>query len=146
MIKTQKAESFVGIIVGVFILSIVILGIANLIIYSGTLIDTYKDTARVGILKDSLWNIIKKVDTSNIRENEIFYIYKNNGTNTFEVFTGSSNVGYKYIDKYGDHVSNITSYSGSIYARVLWTEREDTTLTDQDQIVRASIRKLIKKN
>ena len=145
MIKTRKAESFVWIIVWVFILSFVILWISNLIMYSATLIDTYKDTARVGILKDSLWNIVKKIDTSAIRENEIFYIYKNNSSHTFDVLTWSTNVWYRYIDKFWDYVANPASFTGDIYYRILWTEREDTTLTNQDQIVRASIRKLIKK-
>jgi len=146
MLASQKGESFVWIIVWVFILSIVILWIANLIIYSATLVDTYKDTARVGILKDSLANVIQKVDTSQIRQNEIFYVYKNEGTNTYQVFTGTTNDTYKYIDKFWNHVSDIISFEEDIYSRILWTEREDTTLTDQDQIVRASIRKLIKKD
>jgi len=146
MRTSQKGESFVWIIVWVFILSIVILWIANLIIYSATLVDTYKDNARIGILKDSLANIVQKVDTSLIRENEVFYVYRDLWTNTYHVFTGATNDTYKYIDKFGNHVSDVVSFEEDIYSRILWTEREDTTLTDQDQIVRASIRKLIKKD
>lgn len=145
MLATKKGESFVWIIVWVFILSIVILWIANLIIYSATLVDTYKDAARVGILKDSLANIVKKIDTSEIRQNEIFYVYKNVATNTYEVFTWATNDRYKYIDKFWNYVYDIVNFEDDIYSRILWTEREDTTLTNQDQIVRASIRKLIKK-
>lgn len=146
MITTRKGESFVWIIVWVFILSIVVLGIANLIIYSATIVDTYKDAARIGILKESLANVIKKIDTSVIRENEIFYVYKNNATNNFQILTGTTNSGYKYIDELGNYVPDVVSYTWAIYSRILWTEREDTTLNNQDQIIRASIRKLIKKN
>lgn len=141
----KNAESFVGIIIGVFILSFVILGIANLIIYSSNLIESYTDTARVNILKESLWNIVKKLDTSTIQEGEVFYLYKNNTTSTYQIFTGSVNQWAKYVDENGESIANIVTYSGSIYGRFLWTEREDTTLTEQDQIIRASIRKLIKK-
>ena len=75
MIKTQKAESFAWIIIWVFILSIVILGIANLIIYSSSIIDTYRESARLWILKDNLSNIVKKIDTSQIQEKwDLLYI------------------------------------------------------------------------
>ncbi len=145
MIANKKGESFVGIIVWVFILSIVVLWIANLMIYSSNLITLYTDNARISILKESLGNVVKKLDTSTIRENEVFYVYKDDSTNEFLVLTGATNSGYKYIDKLGNHVADIESFQGDIYGRILWTEREDTTLNNQDQIVRASIRKLIRK-
>jgi hypothetical protein len=146
MLANQKWESFVGIVVWVFILSFVVLAIANLIIYSSNLTTFYTDNARVGVLKESLGNIVSKIDTSQIRENEIFYIYRNESTNNYEVLTGTTNEWFRYIDKFGNHVPDVVAFQDDIYARILWTEREDTTLTDQDQIVRASIRKLIKKD
>ena len=119
MLPSQKAESFVGIIVWVFILSIVILGIANLIIYSATLVETYKETTRLWILKDNLANVIQKIDTSEIRENEIFYLYKNTGSTDFQIFTGTTNAGYKYIDSLWNHIADVSTFQGDIYSRIL---------------------------
>jgi hypothetical protein len=51
------------------------------------LIDTYENKKTISILKNNTENIIKKIDTSNINETEIFYINKNNETKEFEIFT-----------------------------------------------------------
>lgn len=144
MIKKTSWESFVWIIVWVFILSIVILWVANIIIYSNNIIDSYSDYSKVTVLRENLTNIVKNIDTSEIRENEIFYVHKNNTSKEFEVFTGSVNSGYKYINEFWDTVPNIALYEWDIYSRILWLSREDTTLSNQDQIVKVSIRKLIK--
>lgn len=144
MNNSRTGESFVGIIIGVFILGIVIVGIMNLIIFSNNLIKTYDENVITNVLKESLSNILTYVDTSNVWENEIFYIYKNNTTKQYDVFTGSSNVAYKYIDEYGEKIDDINTYDGDIYSRILWLEREDTTLWQENQIIRAGIRKLIK--
>jgi len=144
MIKKTSWESFVWIIVGVFILSIVILAVANIIVYSNTVIAVYTDYSRVNILRENITSIITNIDTSGIRENEIFYIYKDTTTKEFQVFTWSLNSGYKYVDQFGNYVPNITTFNDDIYARILWLSREDTTLSNQDQIVKVSIKKLIK--
>lgn len=144
MNNSRTGESFVGIIIGVFILGVVIVGIMNLIIFSNNLIKTYDENVITNVLKESLSNILTYVDTSNVWENEIFYIYKNNTTKQYDVFTGSSNVAYKYIDEYGEKIDDINTYDGDIYSRILWLEREDTTLWQENQIIRAGIRKLIK--
>jgi hypothetical protein len=84
------------------------------------------------------------MDTDGISENEVFYIYKNTASNNFEAFTWVLNAGYKYIDEYGNNV-NINEYEGDIYARTLWKERDDRSLNSENQIIRVSIRKLVKK-
>jgi hypothetical protein len=84
------------------------------------------------------------MDTDAIRENEVFYIYKNKGWKKFEAFTWSSNAAYKYIDEYGNNV-NINTFEGDVYARTLWKERDDRSLDSENQIIRVSIRKLVKK-
>ena len=144
MIKRTSWESFVWIIVWVFILSVVILGVANIIVYSNSIISVYSDYSKVNILRENVTSIITNIDTSEIRENEIFYVYKDFWDKEFKIFTGSVNSWYKYIDEFWNFVPNIATFENDIYARILWLSREDTTLSEQDQIVKVSIKKLIK--
>ena len=144
MINNNKGESFVWVIVGVFILAIAILGIFSLITYSRTLIYTYETNARVSILRNNLSNIVAKLDTSKILENEVFYIYQNQATQNFEVFTGSTNVEYKYIDKFGIKIDDLDTYDGVIYSRQLLLERVDTSFGENNQIIKWSIKQLVK--
>ncbi|USN59259.1 MAG: hypothetical protein H6767_04205 [Candidatus Peribacteria bacterium] len=66
MNNSRTGESFVGIIIGVFILGVVIVGIMNLIIFSNNLIKTYDENVITNVLKESLSNILTYVDTSNV--------------------------------------------------------------------------------
>jgi len=144
MKKVIKAESFVGIIIGVFILSFILLGIWNLMFHSRDVIVSYQRVQKADVLKANIANIIKGIDTDNIKENEVFYIYKNSGTNHFEAFTGTLNAWYKYINEYGANI-NVNTYQWDVYARTLWKERDDRSLESENQIIRVSIRKLVKK-
>jgi len=143
---SKKAESFIGIMIGVFLISIVILGISNLLNYSGEIIRDYEDNTKINILKNNTKNIIKNINTDSILENEIFYIQKDEINNIYLVHTGSSNDGYKYINEYGQYLADPINYDGSVYARQLWLEREDTSVWEQNQVIRASIRRLIKRD
>ena len=139
-------ESLVWIIIGVSILSICILWILNLLIYSGYLTTTFNNSARLNMLRDNTTNIISKLDTTSLRENEIFYLYKNAGTSNFYIYSGSVNSQYKYIDELWNKIDDLNAYTLAIYARLLWLQREDTSiLWSKNQIIKASIRKLIKK-
>ncbi len=146
MYKSKQAESFIGIMIGVFLISIVILGISNLLNYSGEIIRDYEDNTKITILKNNTKNIISTIDTSNILENEIFYIHDNSGSGSFVAYTGSANAGYKYINEYGQYLADPVNYDGAVYARQLWIEREDTSVWEQNQVIRASIRRLVKKD
>ena len=76
------------------------LGIVNILIFSTDVTAKYNETNRVQVLKQNLTNAIKKMDTSMIQENEIFYVHKNNITHQYEIFTGAINEAqYKYIDE-----------------------------------------------
>jgi hypothetical protein len=55
--------------------------------YSKDIISNYQDIQKINILENNTLNIIKSIDTDNINENETFYIYKNNASKIFEVFT-----------------------------------------------------------
>jgi len=50
------------------------------------------------ILKSNLSHILLKTDTSQVLENQVFYIYKDRANQEFKIFTGTTNATYKYID------------------------------------------------
>lgn len=148
MIQSRKAESFVWIIVWVFILAFVMLWIVNILIFSTDVTAKYNETNRIQVLKQNLTNIIKKIDTSWLQENEIFYLYKNStapGWAEYQVFTWSTNSGYQYIDELWNHVSDTSTFSWDIYSQILWIANEDISFLDQNQVIRASIKKLVKR-
>ena len=148
MRKRLSWESLVWIIVGVSILSIAILWILNIILYSNSLIDIFDKTTRLNIVKDNIQNIIRNLNTTDIGETDTFYIYKNRATKTFVIYTWSINSQYKYIDQLGNYITPATlaSFTGETYSRLLWLEREDTSIDAKNQIIKASIRRLIRKN
>ena len=144
MKHTKKAESLVWIIVGVTILSIVLLWVWNLIYFSHNTLYSFTDAQKLDILKNNITNVVRSINTNNIQENEIFYVYKNQATNTFQIFTGSTNTNYKYLDEFGNNVDPAT-FLGDVYAQTLLKQRNDTSLAFWNQVIKVTIRKLIKK-
>ena len=145
MIKSNKGETIVWILIWVFIISIVILGISSLMTYSRATIQSYDRSTKISILRENLTNIIKWIDIDSVNENEIFYIHKNATTKEYDVFTWSTNTEYKYIDVNGNKVDDLENFEWDIYAQLLWIEREDTSLENSNKLIRASIKRLIKK-
>ena len=145
MLRSHKAESFVGIVVWVFILSFVVLWIVNILIFSSDTTTKYNETNRIQVLKQNLTNAVKKVDTTNLLENEIFYLHKNRASTNYEIYTGSTNENYKYIDELGNTIPDVSTFEGDIYSQVLWVSNEDITLIEENQVIRASIKKLVRK-
>ena len=145
MIKNTFWESLVWIIIWIFILSFIVMGITNLLINSKTIIDKYENKKIIAILKNNTENIIKKINTDSINETEIFYFNKNETTNNFEVFTWTINAGYKYINQNWENISDIANYQWNIFSRILWVERDDNSVWATHQIIKVSIKKLIKK-
>ena len=137
-------ESVVWIIVWVFILSIVILWIWQLISYSNNLTNQYNDAITLRLLQRNVSNTIKKIDTTNILENEVFYLYKDEINKEYVVFTWSTNEQYKYINSKWGNITDIINYNDDIYSQILLLQREDTALWSQNQVVKVSIQKLIK--
>gem|GEM_PF-3150988 len=126
MYKTKQAESFIGIMIGVFLISIVILGISNLLNYSGEIIRDYEDNTKINILRNNTNNIITNIDTSYVAENEVFYIRNDRVTDTYVALTGSLFEADRYINEFNQNVDPDT-YEGPVYSRQLWVEREDTS-------------------
>ena len=144
MINNKKAETLMSVIIWVFILTFVLLWITNLMIESNIIVDKFNKTRDINILKQNSINIIKNIDTSNIPENSIFYIYRDKSNNKFEI-KDSNEPEYKYVDKFWDYISDLNTYEWNIYSRIFYLERDDNSLWDVHQVIKASIKRLIKK-
>ena len=114
-------------------------------INSVEVINTYKNKRDINVLRNSTINIVQKLDTTLVQETEIFYLYKNTTTNNFEVKVGTWSYIYKYIDNLWNKVDDLQNFPWNIYSRVLWVEREDTSLWEEHKLIKASIKRLIKK-
>ena len=145
MYNTKQAESFIWIMIGVFLISIVILGISNLLNYSGGVIRDYEDNIKITLLRNNTQNIVSRIDTSDIQENEVFYIQNDTSNNTYTSGTWSSYEPFRFINEFGENIDPST-YDGPIYSRQLWIEREDLSIWEQNQVIRVSLRRLIKNN
>ncbi len=144
MIKDKKWESLVWIVIGITILSFCILWIVNIINYSTNLIDSFTKNVRLNILKDNLSHITDALDTNNIAENELFYIYKNSTGSVFQIFTWATNVGYKYIDENGNKVDDTTNFEWPLYSRVLWLTRDSWGVGMENELIKSDIKRIIK--
>jgi len=109
------------------------------------MIETYENKKKISILKNNTEVIIKNIDTTQINETEIFYLNKNNSTFEFELFTWATNYTYKYIDQYWNNVDDLVNFEWDIYSRILRLERDDNSIWEDHQIIKVSIKKLIKK-
>jgi hypothetical protein len=90
-------------------------------------------------------NIIKQLDTSNLQEKEVFYLEKNTGSSTFKIYTGSTASSYAFINFYGEPITSTGSYTGSLYLRTFMVEQADTTFKNKNQIIKGTIRELLRK-
>lgn len=124
MIENKKWESLVWIIVWILLLTFVILGLYNLILYSENTNIIFEDSSVQWILKDNSLSIVYKINTNWINEGSGFYLFKDNTSKTFMVFTWSSNIQYKYIDRYWDKISTGET-DRNIYEREVFVEKID---------------------
>ena len=140
----RRGESLVGIIVGVFIIAIVIWGIAKILSVQYAIEDDYFRSQTLFILKNNATNIVRKVDTSSVSENEIFSLYKDTTNRRYLVMTGANIETYKYIDRRGNWVSNTGSFQDVVYTRLMFLSKNITSPV-QKQVVKGEIRELIRK-
>lgn len=144
MIRNKLAESLIWVVIWVFILSFIILWITNLLVNSISTIGVYENKRDIQILRNNTINIVKNIDTSSVSENELFYLYKDKNNDIFEVKTWVWNADFKYIDRFWDKVDDLENFNWNIYSRVLWMERSDSSLWNENQIIKASIKRLVK--
>lgn len=121
--NSKRGETLISIIVGVVILAIAMGGVVLILIQNRTIEEDYDKNNTLSFLQSNAESIIRKVDTSRLAEKDIFFLYKDPTTQTFQAFTGSANESYKYINKYGELVTNTGSYAGTLYTRVFSVER-----------------------
>ncbi len=123
MIKSKKADSLVWIIIWVFILSLILVWIINLVNYNKKISWKFNDNIYEYILNINWENLARKIDTSNISENENFYLYKNTENKEYIIYTWSTNSGYAYINKYWENI-NKDNYELEKFERI-YTKQND---------------------
>ena len=117
----------------------------NLLIFSYDVTQKHFERNNIDILSNNLSRVIKALDTSALVENEVFYIHKNRAVgNTYEIKRGVNNDFYRFINEHGETI-DVDTYEWEIYSQILWVAKEETSITDQDQVIRASIKRLIRK-
>ena len=141
---SHRGETLVGIIVWVTIIAIVIGSIAKILSIQYVIEDDYVRNQTLTALQNNATNIVKKLDTSSVAENEIFAMYKDSVNRKYIVMTGSNVEIYKYIDRQGSWVSNTGSFDDTIYTQLLTIDKNDSSLLHK-QIIKGEIRELIRK-
>ncbi|MDD3302836.1 MAG: hypothetical protein PHN31_04710 [Candidatus Gracilibacteria bacterium] len=131
MRKNIKAESLAGVLVSILLLGFISLGLYELIFYSNQVNDTFEDNSNILLLKNNTLNVLYKINTNNILEGEDFYIYKDNIAKEFRIYTGSTNLNYMYIDKYGENIDDISTYNQEIYKRIVNLKKYDSTIKNK---------------
>lgn len=124
-INNQKnAESLAAVIIAVFILSIALTWIINVVSFSKETSLSYESKIFEHILQSNSDNIINKIDRSDVWEEEYFYIHKDSNNKEFEIFTGALNEEYQYIDRLGNKIENTNENIWNIYKRI-FTNTDD---------------------
>ena len=132
LLRKQRGETLVSIVVGVSILALVIFAITNILTNSILIEDDYMKSNTIHLLDTNAANIASRLDTSFLNEGETFYVEKNPADRIFIIHTGSTNSGYQYIDASGEHIPDIGSFTGTAYSRTFIL----------DQLVKGTIREL----
>ena len=124
MKKNIQAESFAGIIIWVFILSITLVWISNIVWYTHQTLSEYWIKQDIQTLERNTYKILQKLDTSSINVGEEFYIFRD--TNNYNTQTGSSNANSAYINSLWEQVADIANYQWRVYSRVMTLNYRDT--------------------
>lgn len=109
MKNNKRADTIAWIIIAVFILSFAMLWIVNVLDYNQNISDNYEKETDSYILKSNSENILKRLNIDHIEQDQKFWIYKNEGTNMYEVVTWTWNEMYRYVDKDGRKVDPATN-------------------------------------
>lgn len=121
---SQKGESLVWIIIGITILSFALVWIMNLVFQSQNVVENFHVNRDISLLKENALLIGNTINTSFVLEDEIFYVHRNTSGNTYDLYTGATNEGYKYVDERGNTISNTGSYNGTLYERTFTLKRK----------------------
>ena len=98
-IKNKKADSLVGIVIWIFILSFILIWMISVLWYSKDISFNYENKIERNLLETNSKNIISRLDTSILDKQEEFYILKDTTNKEFHIMTWSINEKYAYIDR-----------------------------------------------
>ncbi|EKD44587.1 MAG: hypothetical protein ACD_71C00087G0002 [uncultured bacterium (gcode 4)] len=143
--KSKRGETLISVLVGVIILALAIGAITTILMQNRTIDEDYNTNNTVFLLRTNAENIVKKMDTKSLAEKDVFYLSKDSSSKIFQILTGTTNDSYRYINSDGDLVTNTGSYGWTLYSRVFLLEKNDTTLGEPHQIIKAGIKELIRK-
>lgn len=121
-------------IVGVLIIALIIGSIARIISVHYATEDAYTRDETLTFLQSNSTNIVRKVNTKSLAENDIFYIYKDTTNKRFLVMTGATADQYKYIDSRSEWVSNTGSFESTVYTQIFLVDKNDTSPTAKQVI------------
>jgi hypothetical protein len=99
MKKFKNADSLVWIIIGIFILSIALIWIINVLWFSQNTLSTYDESVNKYIIESNIKNITEKLSNDIVTNEDSFYIYKDMVNKEFKYLTWIINKDYKYINK-----------------------------------------------
>lgn len=136
--KNRKGETLVTIIITIVIISITFLTFSELINWDNKLNYELKKNINISVLESNTQKLVNKINTENLKEKELFYIYQN--WENINVLTWSGNENYKYINNKWEKI-NISTYKNSIYSRSCIVEQD----SDIWQNIKCSIKEMIKK-
>ncbi len=116
-IHHSRGETLISVLIGILLLSIVVFGIASLLSNSASLEADTQSQAIRNLLEQNATALIRQADTKGIAEKEVFYLYKNPTSKQFQVFTGSTNIAYAYINARGENITNTGSTQEALFYR-----------------------------
>lgn len=145
MIKIYKWEAIISVIIWIFLISIIILWVINVLSNNYYIETDFVRNNKIFFLRNNTSNILRWMDTSSIAEGEIFYILKDKDSSQFIAFTWSIWEKYKYINEFWDNIENTWSYLDPLYSRVIYNQKNDSTNLIKNQIMKVWIKELIRK-
>ncbi|MFZ4461161.1 MAG: hypothetical protein ACOYN2_01065 [Patescibacteria group bacterium] len=80
------------------IIALIIGSIARIISVHYATEDAYTRDETLSFLQANASNIVRKLNTKPLSENDLFYVYKDTVNKKFIIMTGSTSEAYKYID------------------------------------------------
>jgi hypothetical protein len=83
----KKAESLAAVIISVFILSVALLGIMNIVTFSKDTAIDYENEMFKHIIQSNSDTLVKKINYEELESDETFYIYKDTVNKEFKVMT-----------------------------------------------------------
>lgn len=145
MIKINKKwETLISLIIWVFIISLIIHWIVEIISSNYIIEDNFIKNNKIFFLKNNTTNIINSLNIKWTSDWEIYYLYKDEINKTFTTYTGVLNEKYKYVDEYWNNILDIWHYDKNFYLREIFLQNINTSIWIQNQIIKISVKEILK--